>query len=310
MGIAWDGAETPALAMNGIDGWITPSAQGIRNDGNSTDGTFGDRFDGAATSPKSVYDVRGVEHSANKSRISVAITNNTGMAVDLDALVFDYAQWLSGSPTNISVSYRSGDLVVTNNTPLATFIVSGNLAKVADYDDFAVSLTNLTDYTLAQGEQAVFRLEASNATGKFSSGGIDNVAIAITAAENYDVWAAKHGLYGSNAWSSADIEPDGVDNASEYLFGGDPTTDDASVILPVAGIEGGWMNYSYRRRSDYLARGLSYTVEATTNLVSGTWSEDGVLDAGSGSINAEIDSVTNRVSTQTLPEQFIRLRVE
>jgi len=35
-----------------------------------------------------------------------------------------------------------------------------------------------------------------------------------------------------------------------------------------------------------------------------------VLDVGSGSIDAAIDSVTNRVSTEELPEQFIRLRVE
>lgn len=68
--------------------------------------------------------------------------------------------------------------------------------------------------------------------------------------------------------------------------------------------------YIYRRRGDYLARGLSYTVEATPNLVSGIWSTNGVSETGFGSINAETDSVTNRISTETLPEQFLRLRVE
>jgi hypothetical protein len=310
MGIAWDGAETPSLTMNGIDGWITPNSLGIETNATSIDGTFGDLYGGAATSSSDAYKVRGVEHNAKRSRISVALTNNTGAAIGLESLVFDYAQWLNSSPTNISVSYLSGDLAVTDNTPLATFFVSGSLAKVADYDDFAVSLTNLADFTLATGEHAVFRLEVSNATGQYSHGGIDNVAIAITAAENYDVWAAKHGLYGSNAWNTADSDSDGVDHAAEYLFGGDPNVDDAAAILPSYGIDGNWFDYVYRRRSDYLARGLSYTVEATTNLVSGTWTADEVVETGITPVNAEIDSVTNRVSTETLPEQFIRLRVE
>ena len=70
------------------------------------------------------------------------------------------------------------------------------------------------------------------------------------------------------------------------------------------------MEYVYRRRSDYVVRGLSYTVEANTNLVAGSWSTNGVLDAGTGSIDTEMESVTNRVSTEEYPEQFIRLRVE
>jgi len=55
---------------------------------------------------------------------------------------------------------------------------------------------------------------------------------------------------------------------------------------------------------------LNYTVEATTNLLSETWSTNGVVDAGFGSIDTEMDSVTNRVSTEMLPEQFIRFRIE
>ncbi len=40
------------------------------------------------------------------------------------------------------------------------------------------------------------------------------------------------------------------------------------------------------------------------------WNTSGVINAGFGSIDAEMDSVTNRVSTDEHPEQFIRLRVE
>ncbi|MDF7823914.1 hypothetical protein P4B35_07800 [Pontiellaceae bacterium B12227] len=309
MGIAWDGNTDPALAITGIDGVITPSGQGIRLAASSSDGTFGNKFGGAETDVNGSFEVRGVEHSVAKSRISVAITNNVGASIQLESMVFDYCRWFDLSPTNISVSYLSGDLAVADNTPLATISGTNILGWVGDYDDFAVALTNLPDFTLANSEHAVFRLEGSNAAGLYSGGGIDNIGIVVAGLATYDAWAASFGLQSSNAWKAADLEPDGINNWTEYIFGGNPTNIDASAILPTVGVEGSWVEYAYRRRSDYLARGLDYTVETTTNLVSNHWNSNGVLDAGSGSINSEMDAVTNRVSTEELPEQFIRLRV-
>ncbi len=308
LGIAWDGKEAPALSIYGVNGVITPSGRGIDGNASSNDGTFGDAYSGAV-SGNGAYKVTGAEHNGNRSRISVAITNGTGAAVQLESLLFDYSRWYSDSPTNISVSYLSGDLAATNNTLLATFTSSDILGKTADYDDFNVAVTNLPDFTLGHAEHAVFRLEASGAIGSSTSGAFDNVGLVIAGASGYDAWAASFGLYFSNAWKTADLEPDGLDNWTEYVFGGNPTNNDASAILPAFGIEGGWMDYIYRRRSDYLARGLNYTVEVTTNLVSGTWSSSGVIDVGHGSVDAEMDSVTNRVSTDEEPEQFIRLQV-
>jgi hypothetical protein len=309
MGIAWDGEIEPTLAISGIDGVITPGGRGIRAAASSTDGTFGDAYGGAATSANGAYEVRGVEHQAKNSRISVAVTNNTGSSIRLESLLFDYCRWFSDSPTNIAASYLSGDLAIPENTPLGSFTSTEILGWASDYDDFAVALTNLT---LTDSGHAVFRLEASGAIGQYTGGGFDNVAIAFSGLANLDSWAAGYGLYGTNASASADLEPDGLDNWTEYLLGGHPTIADAEAILPDFGMmhEGGtnWLEYIHRRRSDYQARGLTYTVEAATNLVTGVWSTNGVLDAGYGLIDDEIDSVTNRVSTEELPEQFIRLR--
>ncbi|MCF7848811.1 MAG: hypothetical protein K9M45_08185, partial [Kiritimatiellales bacterium] len=311
LGIAWDGATTPALAMNGLDGIITPSGKGIRAVASSTDGTFGNDFGGASIPVNGAYEVRGVEHSTSNSRISMAITNNTGVAIQLGSLVFDYSRWYNDSPTNVSVSYLSGDLSIANGTPLDAFSSTNIFGWASDYDDFAVSLTNSV---LANGGHAAFRLEASGAIGQFTGGGFDNVAIIISGLGNYDSWAASFGLYSSNAWKTVDLEFDGLDNFTEYALGGNPTNADARAVLPMFGMvqETGtnWLEYVYRRRSDHLPRGLVYIVEATTNLVSGTWSTNGVLDAGSGFIDAEMDSVTNRAFTEELEKQFIRLRME
>ena len=147
-----------------------------------------------------------------------------------------------------------------------------------------------------------------------SGSGFDNIAIILSGLAGFDAWAAGFGLYGSNAVTTIDLEPDRLDGWTEYMLGGNPTLDDSATILPASGIvqESGtnWLEYVYRRRSDYQALGLNYTVEAATNLASGTWSTEGVLDAGYGPIDDEIDSVTNRVSTEELPQQFIRLRME
>ncbi|VGO16412.1 Lambda-carrageenase [Pontiella desulfatans] len=311
LGIAWDGEVEPALAVYGINGVITPGGQGIRAAASSTDGTFGG-YAGASAEVNGAYEVRGVEHSTAKSRISVAVTNNTGSTIQLESLEFDVGRWFDDSPTNVTVSYLSGDLTVTNNTSLATVTVSNILGWAADYEDFSVGLTNLSDSTLAHGEHAVFRLEGSEANGQYTGGGIDNVGIVVSGFANYDAWAASFGLYASNAWKTADLEPDGMDNWTEYIFGGDPNSDDASSILPTSGIVPilgtNWLEYVYCRRNDYQTRGLNYTVEATTNLASGTWSASAVIDVGYGAVDAEMDSVTNRVLTEE-PEQFIRLKV-
>ncbi|MDF7824894.1 WD40 repeat domain-containing protein [Pontiellaceae bacterium B12227] len=128
----------------------------------------------------------------------------------------------------------------------------------------------------------------------------------------YMDWLAEHELSGFDAWESADLEPDGLNNWTEYALGGNPDLNDAEKVLPMFGenMGGGSASYVYRRRNDYQARGLVYTVEATTNLISNLWNSNGVVGAGFGAIDAEMDSVTNRVSTEELPEQFIRLRVE
>ena len=100
-----------------------------------------------------------------------------------------------------------------------------------------------------------------------------------------------------------------VDNQTEYWFGGDPTTNDAAAILPTVSVGNGWMEYIFRRRNDSELLRLGYTVEASTNLVSGAWSTNGVIEAGTASVNDDVHSVTNRVSADEHATQFIRLRM-
>ena len=49
---------------------------------------------------------------------------------------------------------------------------------------------------------------------------------------------------------------------------------------------------------------------ADPNLVAGSWTTNGVALLGSGVLDAEFNTVTNRVSTEVEDEQFIRLIIE
>ncbi len=131
---------------------------------------------------------------------------------------------------------------------------------------------------------------------------------------DYTLWIADYLLSDSNALETADLEPDGINNYLEYALGGNPTQSDSSVIMPTFAITSevgaDWMEYVYRRRNDYTARGISYMVETSTNLLANAWSTDGVVESGSEAFDDSFDLVTNRVPMVGVPQQYMRLRVE
>lgn len=313
MGIAWDGATTPALAIYGINGEVVPSHQGIRDGAGCLDGYFGTDtgLSGASAEPNGAYQIKDYDDGPAAGWIGVAITNNTGSTLQLETLHFDFGRWYAESPSDVTVLYRSGDLAETDGTVLGSFSTTTLTGWIrGDYDDYTVALTNLADRGLAPGEHAVFELRAT--VGTTSSSGFDNIAFEISGLGNYDSWAAGHGLYAADTDKTIDLESDGLDNWTEYLMGGDPMVDDADAVLPRFGMnsERDAMEYVYHRRRDYQARGLTYQLESTTNLISGAWSEDNVVETGVGYFNVESDSVTNRIPATVYPEQYIRLNME
>ena len=68
------------------------------------------------------------------------------------------------------------------------------------------------------------------------------------------------------------------------------------------------LEYIYRRRTDREARGLNYSLELGTNLVSGVWSTNGYTESGTAPLEPGFEAVTNRIPA-TEPNQFIRLKV-
>ena len=114
-----------------------------------------------------------------------------------------------------------------------------------------------------------------------------NLTVATNLTTDYAIaWRSElyqdYTLWSSNAFTSStpsaeqdptdDPDGDGIENQLEQAFGGDPETNDLSILPISETIEDGGQSYlqiSYRK-SDF-ENGLNYTVETVTDL-NGTWS--------------------------------------
>ena len=126
---------------------------------------------------------------------------------------------------------------------------------------------------------------------------------------SYAMWAEFHGLTGSDTNLTADLEPDGLDNLSEWALGGDPNLSDAASVLQSA-VDGGVFVLNYKRRLNADDLGLDYTVGRDTDLVSTPegWTTSGITET-SGAIDEEFESVTNTVPTD-VDGRFMRLKID
>jgi len=100
----------------------------------------------------------------------------------------------------------------------------------------------------------------------------NQIAVKVVGGSDYESWAAGFGLTGADADPAADPDGDLVSNQREYAFGLDPTS--AASLTPVtAGLDQTAGTFTYTRRNPALT-GLSYSVETSTTLETGSWTPD------------------------------------
>ena len=176
--VAWDGGVGSGCATNavGLSGTLfTDAIKDVASSAGSTDGTFGPTLSGASTgSPQYAYRVL---DKSGQNRLSFEVVNHAGIPVRLETIVFDYSAWFSDSPACVQVQYREGDLDLPDYTVISTNQMAGVAGKLADYEDFEVALTGLSDTVLSDGESATFDLVVSDANNDYTAGGFDNIGI-------------------------------------------------------------------------------------------------------------------------------------
>jgi len=140
------------------------------------------------------------------------------------------------------------------------------------------------------------------------------VAPPPTPQEQFDSWVTAFSGMGSSTNTMDDPDGDGFSNLSEYALGGTPDSGSSTgygIEFQLVKVGGSYqVEYVHPRRKDYADRGLEYFIETTTNILSSSsWVLDGNTEIGSSSLDSDFDSVTNRSTSTTHSNLFIRLRV-
>ncbi|MCK4565581.1 MAG: endo-1,4-beta-xylanase, partial [Verrucomicrobia bacterium] len=136
----------------------------------------------------------------------------------------------------------------------------------------------------------------------------------ISADGLYDEWVALYPGIGSSTNLTDNPDGDPLSNLAEYALGGDPANGSdvgyvpANTMLELGGTN--YFEYVYAKRNDAADRGLIYSLELTDDLLSDSWTNGNVEVVGTGTLDTEFDSVTNRVPTVGEDQGFIRLWIE
>lgn len=316
--VGWDTTNgDPDYQAGGVTGTLfTGKAFAVNATAGSTDGTFGSTNAGA-TILNSAYEVRTASTTTKTNNIvGVQIHNTTGAPLQLDSISFDYGRWFANGPQDVILTYAYGDLNVTTQSVIYTATGASITGKSGNYDDFDISLTNLSDRVLSDGEKATFNLIATNAIGVSSSGAFDNIAIfgGEGPAEPLTGYAAYSNDYSLVYGPYGDDDEDGLLNIYEYGLGGDPTNDLVQGTAPTFGVVnmGGtnWFGYIHPQLKDPQS-GITYKLALTTDLMNVGWATNsGYFVLGTNvPVSGDLNYVTN-VTDTTATKKFIKLIIE
>ena len=172
--------------------------------------------------------------------------------------------------------------------------------------DGILATTNSLAFASTRNHPAYFRIiQAANRRSVFDNLSLSLSEPGVDGNTTYADWATGYGLTGSSA---DDADGDRINNFLEYALRGNPTNPaDTGTFrfgtAPVGGTD--FFDYVYARRN-----GLTYTLQLTTNLVTGPWVTNGYTELPAAPLDADFETVTNRIDTSDSNEKFIRLRVE
>jgi len=228
--------------------------------------------------------------------------------------------WVGGHPTEPFTGTAQVDLL------------AGDVFLGSEDDDVLLIATNQCNVDIQAGRLFLWGHDRTNLvtalldgrlTGYGSSANIrmdtelNGDWVIVTAVEaSYEAWTADWGLEGSDTNRSADLEyggvGDGVDNLLEYVLGGNPTNDDAAIVLPVYSFpDADTWEYVYRRRSDAADRGLTYELLIEPDLTAAIWTNPvpTKYETGTNTTDSVIHVVTNTIPTDVLDKTFLKLKV-
>jgi hypothetical protein len=219
-----------------------------------------------------------------------------------------YAHPVGGSYPLFEVLRGDGRRFLTWN-PYAVGTAAGDAYVVKPYDGSLAGLKLLgfaMPYSAVAPSQYT-QISAIVADPAYLADGVD---LAVRKRSRFQDW--KEQAFGSTESSiaqnySGDPDSDGLSNLQEYAVASDPLSPTPSIWAAAPAEQGGGMAFSFRRRPDAAARGLTYLLEQTTDLAGGWWTPVGREELTIEPVDESSELVTLQLTTHQAG--FVRLRL-
>jgi len=269
---------------------------------------IGNRHDVWYTTPGDFLEYK-LEQAVYPPAITITISNATEIAFRVDGDPKKREKWAMSYPLTFKVDKLSG----WSGKALKVFVKEEGVwhtLEVRTTNDWFNSGNCWRD-----AEDAVY---VSQALPEWSDSceiflGIDSDSFPKTPLAYYSDWLALYPSLGLMTNQFDDADGDQVNNLVEYALGGNPTNSLSSYLLSEHNFErvdgNNYFEYIHVRRKDFVALGLVYTVERSANLVTDSWTTNGIEVVGVGVFDENFEIVTNRIPVNN-DYQFIRLRIE
>jgi len=186
---------------------------------------------------------------------------------------------------------------------------------VKPYDGTLAGL-HLLGFAMREGDinfgQSVYPYSSLSGVIPSANYEADGQVLSVRTITDIERWRVEYFGFADDAGDGANTanpDSDPVNNLYEYGLGGDPTNGADIGTEPVLERGANWLDYVHVRRAA-ATNEISYSLETSTNLVSGTWSNMGYSIEGYGPLAGDFDTVTNRIDTSVEDQQFIKLIIE
>ncbi len=289
---------TVTIATNAADGGLTQSGFGTltlsgANTYTGTTAVTGDRLfvTGSVAGPVTV-----------SSGCTIGGTGTLGSTLTVDAAGFlapgTSAGTLTAGSTVMPGTYQceidgvnadrltvNGDLDLTGSTLDVTVLAGGAIQTSYVIASYSGSLTgSLTGGTLP----ATYSL--------FND--VANKEIELVSAGNYGIWQAGFGLnFATTGAPNADADADGIENAAEYVTGGDPTGT-SQAQMPAFTVTGTDLVFTFNRADSSETADVQTTVEVGTTL--STFPDVYTIGTTTGSSSTGVTVIENGASPDTI----------
>jgi len=232
----------------------------------------------------------------------------------------------AGYPVNIEVTLtNTGNTIAENiklkdtptlnatastSTGTAWFDESTSIASQARKANLTTNGSSTCTFTLIPTASGSVQHEITYTSDQTSSA---TTSLSFNVIESFISWGSNL----TDKSETGDDDQDGINNLLEYAFGGDPNTASNTLpgtttsLLPTFSVSGNTLHFSYIRRTDYIARAITYTINTSTSLESGSWSNASsmITQTTVSPINSDFELVTATLSEPENNQTFFCLDV-